>query len=82
MYLFKLSQTQNEQHCAIDQLVVVARCVADARQIDPASGNPIEDWAEVAGYWCNAPEHVNVELLGTAAPHVAYGIVVISTLED
>ena len=74
MKLFLIAQTQNEDYDTYDSAVVAAPDEETARQMDPATGKPMEDWRKDYNSWCNGPEHVTVRYLGEAAD-VEQGVV-------
>ena len=75
MKLFLISQTQHCDYDTYDSAVVAAPDEATAREMDPATGEPVEDWGYRYSAWCSAPEHVAVRYIGKAAHGIKQGVV-------
>lgn len=75
MKLFLISQKQNRGYDTYDSAVVVAIDEEAARQLDPGTGKPVEDWSDKYSAWCSGPEHVIVTHIGEAAAGVEPGVV-------
>ena len=75
MKLFLISQEQNKDYDTYDSAVVAAPDEETARQMDPSTGKPANNWSEKYGAWCNDPEHVVVAYIGEAAAEVEQGVV-------
>lgn len=75
MKLFLLSQEQNAGYDTYDSAVVAAPDEDTARQIDPRTGKPVENWNKKYRTWCSGPEHVVVAYLGEAAAGIEQGVV-------
>jgi hypothetical protein len=74
LYLYLISQTENNIWDTFDSAVVCAPDEETARNMDPANGEPMT-WGETWGSWATAPKNVTVELIGTAAEGVRQGVV-------
>ena len=66
MKLFLISQSQNHDYDSYDSAVVAASNDKTARQMNPATGEPITDWENPFSTWCNDPKYVTVRYLGEA----------------
>jgi hypothetical protein len=81
MNLYKISQDANSGYDTFDSAVVCAENEEIARNMDPA-GSPDEDlpnlmdWHNHPGcLWCESPDLVKVELIGSAAPKLPQGVI-------
>jgi hypothetical protein len=77
--LYRISQNENNDWDTYDSAIVAAENEDDARRTWPGEYGGWESAipARLSG-WCSAPELVNVELVGTAAPGVPVGVVLAS----
>ena len=73
MKLFLISQVQNSDYDSYDSAVVSAPDEEAARQTDPRTGKPVDDWSKI--WWCSGPEYVTVKYIGDAAEDVEQGVV-------
>ncbi len=72
MYLYLISQDENNKYDTFDSAVVAAPNEATARNVDPehswSTDNPVfMDWSKHQGTWCSRPELVTVKPIGIAA---------------
>lgn len=80
LYLYLISQTENGDFDTYDSAVVVAPDEETARQMDPATGEPV-DWDDVqdkpsdSRTWCSALQHVVVRQIGVAREGMTPGVV-------
>ena len=78
MFIYKISQKQNDNYDTYDSAVVVARSAYDARNMNPSTGDKMteKDWNYRHNSWCNSPDLVTVECIGASATlHVAQYVV-------
>ena len=81
MNLYKISQDANSQYDTFDSAVVCAENEEIARNINPASLrdedlSSLMDWHTHPEYqWCESPDLVKVELIGSAAPEMLQGVI-------
>jgi hypothetical protein len=73
MKLYRISQTSNRGYDTYDSAIVCAKSEDEARHTHPGAG-----WGELSATWCNSPDQVTVELIGTAAPGTRQGVVLAS----
>lgn len=73
MYLYLLSQDENNGYDTYSSIVVCAENEEQARMITPCGATDIYNSA-----WASSPENVSVSLLGVAAPGIEEGIVLAS----
>lgn len=68
MFIYKISQNQNDNYDTYDSAVVIAKDIEEARNINPGTGEPMnyKDLGYAYGSWCNDPKHVTVECIGAA----------------
>lgn len=71
-----LSGRRQHYEC-YDEAVVCAGSDEEAASIHP-SGKGADKWGSWASGWCERPDQVKVELIGTAASHVKRGVVLAS----
>lgn len=76
LYLWKIERTDNWGYDEYSDAVVVARTEADARMIHP--GGEERDW-EWTSSWPVKPEELKVTKVGTAAPELTAGTVVVAS---
>jgi hypothetical protein len=74
MKLYKISQTVNKGYDTYYSAIVCAKSEDEARNIHPGDC----DWGNPYTSWCNSPDQVTVEPIGTAAPGTRQGIVLAS----
>ncbi len=74
MKLFLIEQDQNTDYDTYDSAVVAAPDEDTAKNMDPGTGQPVENWKKNYSSWCNGPEHVTVRYLGEAVD-VKQGVV-------
>ncbi len=82
LYLWHIEWVEGHGYDEYSDAVVVARTEADARLIHPdGSGKPPEKWIEPGGWgeWRVKPEQLKVVKVGTAAPHLKAGEVVVAS---
>jgi hypothetical protein len=81
MNLYKISQDANYNYDTFDSAVVCAENEEIARNMNPASlpnedQSNLMDWHNRPGYhWCERPDLVKVELIGSAAPELPQGVI-------
>lgn len=73
--LYLVSQTENNGYDTYDSFICAAESETSARAIHPNGPN---NWGEFYPSWASSPDHVTVELIGTAPPGVAPGIIIAS----
>lgn len=64
MKLFLISQTENNDFETYDSAVVAAPDEETARNMDPATGKPVDKWGGIFSTWADGPECVIVKYLG------------------
>ena len=74
MNLYLLTWPEGGGWDTYDSVVVAAPTPEAARLISPM----LNDWDDKSGGWASSPDDVEVVYLGTAAPHLAEGIVLAS----
>jgi hypothetical protein len=74
MKLYRISQTVNKGYDTYDSAIVCAKSEDVARNIIPGGG----DWGNPPTTWCNNPDQVTVELIGTAARGTRQGVMLAS----
>ena len=72
MNLYKISQDKNNGWDTYDSAIVCAASEDEARLINPEGG-----WTTYSS-WCQSPDDVTVELIGTAVEDTNRGIVLAS----
>ncbi len=75
MKLWLITQDDNTGYDTYDSAVVAARNEAQARAINP---DGVDKWKAPYTAWCDSPDKVTVELLGTAKPGTQAGVVLAS----
>ncbi len=77
MKIWKISQEDNNGYDTYDSAVVAAKSENIARNINPSNGNPMteKNWSDQWSEWCDSPEKVTVELIGTAVKGAKEGII-------
>jgi hypothetical protein len=76
MKLYKISQTLNRGYDTYDSAIVCAKDEEEARNIHPEDRD--WDYPPYSSTWCNSPDQVTVELIGTAAPGTRQGVMLAS----
>ena len=74
MYLYLLSQNENNDWDTYDSCIVCAESEDEAKNIKPCSN----DWGYRFSSWCSSPDKVTVELIGVADSKIEKGIVLSS----
>jgi hypothetical protein len=74
MKLYKISQTLNSGYDTYGCAIVCAKSEDVARNIRPGG----DYWGNPHTPWCNSPDQVTVELIGTAAPGTRQGVILAS----
>lgn len=76
MFLWHLSQSENDTYDTFDSAVVAAETEEEARLINPDCRRA--DWRKPAVKWCSSPDNVTVNLIGTAVEGTEEGIIIAS----
>jgi hypothetical protein len=74
LYLWHISQTENNNYDTYDSAVVIAPDEDAARLIHPG-GTDLKDWGYKYGTWCSSPDKVSVRRIGTAEDGAAGDVV-------
>lgn len=72
LYLYLISQDENNEYDTYDRAVVCAPNEKEARLIHPGGENYS---FEMSGNWASSPDGVKVELVGTAKRGLKKGVV-------
>jgi hypothetical protein len=76
MNLYKISQTVNDSYDSYDSAVIAAETEEEARRIHPTGELQGVEW-DKWHTWAKL-DQIKVELIGTAAPGIAKGVIVAS----
>lgn len=75
MNLYRISQTVNRDYDTYDSAIVCARDETAAKAIHPRLA--IRNRWDCSS-WCDSPDQVTVELIGSAAPGIPAGVILAS----
>jgi hypothetical protein len=78
LYIYHVSQSQNNGYDTYSDFVICAPDEETARNADPSTGWPMttqNSWSDRYNGWCNGPEHVEVKLVGNAVEGMNPGII-------
>lgn len=77
--LYRLTQTQRRGYDTYDSVIVAAKDEESAKKIHPSV---LTGWPEHSLFcnrsWCDNPEYVTVELIGSASTNITEGVILAS----
>ncbi len=80
LYIYKLSQTENQGYDTHDSIVVCAKSESMAKKINPYGviyKSDLKNWKDYS--WCNSPKEVSCELIGFANKEMKENSVIITS---
>lgn len=75
MYIYLLSQIENDDYDTYDSIIVCAENEQEAKKIHPYGSIYKNSEAWESTCWCSSPDNVEVELIGIAIKGLEKGII-------